>query len=79
MTQVAVARPRADILLVSGQAAGPLYIAVVVIQMLSRDGYDSSKHPASMLSNGEHGWIQIANFAVSGLLFVASAEFSEDV
>jgi len=60
-------------LLICGIIAGPLYILVVVLQMLTRDGYDISRHPASMLSNGDQGWIQIANFAVSGLLFVAGA------
>lgn len=73
MSEAVVTRPRAGMLLAGGLVAGPLYIAVVVLQMLTRDGYDISRHPASMLSNGEQGWIQIANFAVSGLLFVGSA------
>lgn len=60
-------------LLACGVVAGPLYILLVVLQMLIRDGYDISRHPASMLSNGDLGWLQIANFAVSGLLFVACA------
>ncbi len=60
-------------LLACGIVAGPVYVVVVVLQMLTRDGFDISRHPASMLSNGDQGWIQIANFAVSGLLFVACA------
>ncbi|MGP3915024.1 DUF998 domain-containing protein [Nonomuraea sp. 10N515B] len=60
-------------LLTCGVIAGPLYIVVVVLQMLTRDGFDITRHPASMLSNGDQGWIQIANFAVSGLLFMACA------
>ncbi|KAB8196337.1 DUF998 domain-containing protein [Nonomuraea phyllanthi] len=60
-------------LLMCGAAAGPLYIVVVLLQMLTRDGFDISRHPASMLSNGDQGWIQVANFVVSGLLFVAGA------
>ncbi|MGW2162000.1 DUF998 domain-containing protein [Nonomuraea sp. NPDC001699] len=60
-------------LLMCGTVAGPLYIIVVLLQMLTRDGFDISRYPASMLSNGDEGWIQIANFAVSGLLFVAGA------
>jgi uncharacterized membrane protein YhaH (DUF805 family) len=60
-------------LLTCGVVAGPLYIVVVVLQMLTRDGFDISRHPASMLSNGDLGWIQITNFAVSGLLFLAGA------
>jgi hypothetical protein len=61
------------LLLTGGVVAGPLYIVVVVLQMLIRDGFDISRHPASMLSNGDQGWIQIGNFMVSGLLFVACA------
>ncbi|GAA3749927.1 hypothetical protein GCM10022225_37760 [Plantactinospora mayteni] len=60
-------------LLTCGVVAGPLYIVVVVLQMLTRDGFDISRHPASLLSNGAQGWIQITNFAVTGLLFVAYA------
>ena len=39
--------------------------------MLSRDGFDISRHPASVLSNGD-GWIQMSNF-LTGLLFIACA------
>jgi len=60
-------------LLTCGIIAGPLYVVVVALQMVTRDGFDISRHPASMLSNGDQGWIQIANFAVTGLLFVAAA------
>jgi len=41
--------------------------------MLTRSGFDISRHPASILSNGDQGWIQIGNFLASGLLFVACA------
>ena len=58
-------------LLICGIVGGPLYIVVVVLQMLTRDGFDISRHPASMLSNGDQGWIQIANSLVSGLLLLA--------
>jgi hypothetical membrane protein len=60
-------------LLTCGIVAAPLYIVVVVLQLLTTEGFDISRHPASMLSTGEHGWIQIANFVVSGVLFVACA------
>jgi hypothetical membrane protein len=72
-TEVARRAGGTGILLTGGVVAGPLYIVVVVLQMLTRDGFDITRHPASMLSNGDQGWIQIANFAVSGLLFVACA------
>lgn len=60
-------------LLAAGVIAGPLYVVLVVLQMFVRDGYDISRHPASLLSNGDLGWIQVANFVATGLLFVAAA------
>jgi hypothetical membrane protein len=60
-------------LLTCGIVAGPLYIAVTAIQMLTRDGYDIRRHAASLLSNGDLGWIQITNFVVTGLLTIAGA------
>jgi hypothetical membrane protein len=60
-------------LLICGVVAGPLYIVMVLLQMATRDGFDISRHPASLLSNGEWGWVQVATFAVTGLLFVAYA------
>src|SRR5215207_8820287 len=60
-------------LLAGGVVAGPLFIVVGLVQMLTRDGFDPTRHPLSLLSLGELGWIQLANFVVAGLLFVASA------
>ncbi|MQA97172.1 MAG: DUF998 domain-containing protein [Streptosporangiales bacterium] len=60
-------------LLICGVVAGPVHIVVAGLQMLTRDGFDIGRHPASLLSNGDLGWIQMANFAVTGLLFVAGA------
>jgi hypothetical membrane protein len=59
--------------LTCGVVAGPLYIVVVLIQALTRDGFDVTRHPASLLSNGDLGWVQITNFVVSGLLTIACA------
>jgi hypothetical protein len=64
---------RATPLLSCGIAAGPLYIATVALQVLARDGFDIRRHAASLLSNGDLGWIQIANFLVTGLLTIAGA------
>jgi hypothetical protein len=36
-------------------------------------GVDLSRHPLSLLSLGDLGWIQIANFVVTGVLYVACA------
>jgi hypothetical protein len=60
-------------LLACGAVAGPLFIVVALTQALTRAGFDPVKHPASLLSVGDLGWIQITNFVVTGLLFVASA------
>jgi hypothetical protein len=60
-------------LLTCGILAGPLWIAVAGIQALTRDGFDIRRHAVSLLSNGDLGWIQIANFIVTGLLVIAAA------
>jgi hypothetical membrane protein len=60
-------------LLICGVVAGPLYIVVGLIQMLIRPGFDIRRHALSLLSNGDLGWIQIANFEVTGLLVIAGA------
>lgn len=60
-------------LLLCGIVAGPLFIAVSLIQALIRDGFDLSRHPISLLSLGELGWIQIINFVATGALYIACA------
>ena len=61
------------LLLTSGVLAGPLYILVGLAQILTREGFDITRHPLSFMSLGDLGWIQIANFIVTGLLVIASA------
>lgn len=56
-----------------GIIAGPLYVVVGLAQALTRDGFDISKHAWSLLTNGDLGWIQIANFIVTGLMTVVAA------
>ena len=60
-------------LLACGVVLGPLFYLVVIAQILTRTGFDISKHPLSLLSLGNTGWIQIANFILTGLLAVACA------
>ncbi|WP_018656670.1 DUF998 domain-containing protein [Actinomadura flavalba] len=60
-------------LLAAGVAATPLFVAVAVAQAVTRDGFELGPHMASQLSAGEHGWMQIANFLVTGVLFLAAA------
>jgi hypothetical protein len=62
-----------NILLLCGVAAGPLYIIVGMTQMLTRAGFDPARHALSLMSNGDLGWIQIANFLVTGSLVLAAA------
>jgi Protein of unknown function (DUF998) len=60
-------------LLACGIVAGPLFLAVVLLQAVARQGFDLGRHPLSLLSLGELGWIQIANFVVTGSLMVVCA------
>ena len=60
-------------LLTCGIVGGPLFVVVVLVQGFTRAGFDPSYHPLSLLSLGDLGWIQIANFVVTGVLFVACA------
>jgi hypothetical protein len=60
-------------LLVCGAVAGPLFVTVVVAQALTRTGFDLTRDAASLLDDGPWGWIQAANFIVTGLLLIAAA------
>jgi hypothetical protein len=60
-------------LLFAGIVAGPLFLVVWALQAFTRDGVDPYRHPISLLSLGDLGWIQIINFVVTGALFVACA------
>jgi hypothetical protein len=53
--------------------AGPLYIILGILQILIRPGFDPTQHDLSLMSNGSLGWIQIANFIVTGLLTILGA------
>jgi hypothetical protein len=60
-------------LLVCGIVAGPLFVLVWLAQATTRDGFNPARHPLSLLSLGGLGWIQIANFLLAGVLFLACA------
>ena len=72
-TLPASAATRTSRLLACGIVAGPLFLAVGLTQAFTRDGFDLSHHPLSLLSLGDLGWVQIANFVVTGGLFLACA------
>ncbi|MER5267091.1 DUF998 domain-containing protein [Actinosynnema sp. NPDC002837] len=61
------------LLLGCGVLAGPLYLVTGFAQAFTREGFDPTRHPFSFLSLGEGGWLQIANFVLTGLLFLAAA------
>jgi Protein of unknown function (DUF998) len=60
-------------LLRCGVAAGPVFVAVFLLEGAVRDGYRPLRHPVSSLALGPRGWIQAGNFAVAGTLFLAGA------
>lgn len=61
-------------LLRAGSVAGPLFLATSTIDGLFRTDYSLNRHPISSLALGPAGWVQTANFAVTGGLYLAGAE-----
>lgn len=62
-----------DKLIIAGIIAGPLFIILALLQAFGREGFDIIRHPLSLLSLGDLGWIQISNFVIVGLLYIACA------
>ncbi|MCI0706399.1 MAG: DUF998 domain-containing protein [Ignavibacteriae bacterium] len=60
-------------LLLAGVVAGPFFIVLALVQAFLREGFDPVRHPASLLSLGDFGFVQIANFVITGGLFIACA------
>jgi hypothetical protein len=60
-------------LLIGGAVAGPAFLGTVLLQAAAHDDFDLRLHPLSSLALGEQGWVQTANFIVTGLVFVAFA------
>ncbi len=56
-----------------GVLAGPFYVLIVLGQALLRPGFDLAHDDASLLSNGAFGWIQVANFVLTGAMVLAFA------
>ncbi len=56
-----------------GVLAGPFYLTVGLIQAGTRDGFDLMRHPLSVLANGPGGWVQTANFVLTGVMVPAAA------
>ncbi|MEV6862535.1 DUF998 domain-containing protein [Streptosporangium subroseum] len=60
-------------LLACSAVAAPLFAVVSLTQAFTREGFDLMRHPLSMLSTGDLGWLQITNFVVSGVLTIVGA------
>ena len=56
-----------------GILAMPLYVAVSVVEGLSRSGFEFTRHDWSLLANGRFGWIHVTNLVLTGLMVVAGA------
>ena len=56
-----------------GVLAGPVYVVAALVQGLTRPGFDLLHDDVSLLSNGSLGWIQIANFILTGVFVIAAA------
>ena len=52
-------------------ASGPVFVTAFLLEGAVRDGYRPLRHPVSSLALGSRGWVQAANFAVTGTLFLA--------
>jgi hypothetical protein len=60
-------------LLACGVIGGPLFVATFLVERATRANYDPLRHPVSSLALGDSGWVQGANFIVTGLLTLAFA------
>lgn len=61
------------LLLACGAIGSLFFIAMFLIEGATRADYNPLRQPVSSLSVGEFGWMQIANFIISGLLILAFA------
>ena len=59
--------------LACGATAGPLFVSSFTAIGAKRAGYDWRRHAVSSLADGPGGWLQRANFIVTGSLFCIAA------
>lgn len=55
----------------AGNIAAPFLVVVWLIQAIVRPGYDPTRHPMSLLALGDGGFVQVANFIITGILVLA--------
>jgi hypothetical protein len=61
---------RSHALLAGGVIAASLFVVLWAAHAVTRDGFRLTYHPMSLLSLGDWGCVQVANFIVVGLLVV---------
>jgi hypothetical protein len=62
-----------QLLIWAGLVGGPLFVVVFLLEGATRTGYDPLRQPVSALALGPGGWMQQANFIVTGVLMLAFA------
>ncbi|RBQ13805.1 DUF998 domain-containing protein [Spongiactinospora rosea] len=60
-------------LLICGAVAPLASLLVFHLDMVFRAGYDPLRHAPSSMMTGDRGWLQIANFVITGTLMIACA------
>jgi len=61
-------------LLAGGVVAAPLFAIIALVQVVTRPGFDLTRHPVSMLANGDLGWVQTTSFLLTGALMLGCAD-----
>lgn len=56
-----------------GVIAGAFYLLIGLALALTREGFEITSHPLSLLMLGERGWMQRANIIVTGAMTLAAA------
>jgi hypothetical protein len=56
-----------------GVVAGAFYLVVGLALALTRQGFELTSHPLSLLMLGDRGWMQRANIIVTGAMTLAAA------
>ncbi|MCH5584494.1 DUF998 domain-containing protein [Shimazuella sp. AN120528] len=59
--------------LIGGVTSTPFFYIISIIQMFTQSGFDIRRHAISMLTLGDWGWVQSANFIITGLLAVLAS------
>ena len=60
-------------LLMLGVIAGPLWLIITYTQAFTREGFDWVRHSASLLAQGDLGWLQMTAFILAGAFYIAAA------